>query len=162
MEIAIAMLVLTALGTLGAYLFIRYSRRGPAERSEYARRRPLNTHEQALYWRLVKTLPDHVILAQVAMKRCIASRGPNAEILARESLDFVVCNKSMRMVAAIEIEDNAHARSEYREKVREIKEEALDAAGIRLITCSSQSLLSEAYISMEFNNHSSLMARLVA
>ncbi len=161
MDASTATLIVIALGISGACYFY-WTRRRAVEQSDYARRRPLNTHEQTLYWRLVNTLPEHVVLAQVAMKRCIATRGPNAEMISRESLDFVICDKSMRMIAAIEIEDDTRPASEYREKIEQIKEEALEVAGIRLIKCTPKSLLSEAYISMEFNNHSSLMARMVA
>jgi hypothetical protein len=128
--------------------------------TRYARRRPLNSHEQILYWRLAGTLPEHVVLAQVSMMRCVGARGPNIRILARENIDFVVCNKSMHIMAAIEIIDDNCPISEYRQKVRQLKEDALDAAGIRLIKCTPQTLLSEDYIAMEFNQHTNLLTDL--
>jgi hypothetical protein len=125
--------------------------------TRYARRRPLNSHEQVLYWRLAGILPEHVVLAQVSMLRCIGARGPNARVLAFEKIDFIVCTKAMHIMAAIEITDENSLLNEYRQKVQQIKEDALDAANIRLIKCTAQALLSEDYIAMEFNQHTSLI-----
>ena len=125
--------------------------------TRYARRRPLNAHEQVLYWRLAGALPDHVVLAQVSMMRCVGVRGPDVRVLAFENIDFVVCTKTMHIMAAIEITDDNRPLSEYRRKVQQVKEDALEAAGIRLIKCTAQTLLSEDYIAMEFNQHTSLI-----
>lgn len=157
----IALSVMLLLTVAGIYAFLQWKRRS-AEKHEYHRRRPLNTYEQAMYWRLVNMLPQHVILAQVAMNRCIATQGKSSDLFANQHLDFVVCTKSMKVVAAIEIADESRPASDYRKKMDELKEEALEMAGIRLLKCSSRSLLTEAYIAMEFNNHSSLMFTRIA
>ncbi|HYD80173.1 MAG TPA: DUF2726 domain-containing protein [Paucimonas sp.] len=150
MEPAKAALIIFSLLAIGAVVAYLKSRKSPDDHHAYVRRRPMKSYEQALYWRLVKTLPEHVVLAQVAMKKCVSTKGPNAAALAHESLDFVICNKAMRILAVIEIEDESRPMSDYRQKVEQLKEEALDAAGINLIKCSPTGLLSEAYIAMEF------------
>jgi hypothetical protein len=119
---------------------------------EYARRCPLKSCEQTLYWRLAKMLPNHVVLVQFPMSRCVSIKGANAASLARESLDFVICSRSMRIIAVIEIEDESRGLSDHRLKIEWLKEEALAGAGIRLIKCSPTGLLSEGYIAMELNS----------
>jgi hypothetical protein len=127
----------------------------------YKRRRPLNAPEQVLYWRLIKLLPDDVVLAQVKMSRCIGVKGPPFGLLSRESLDFVICNKAMRIIAAIELQDQ-DIRSPRRQNINRIKEEALQSAGIKLIKWPISPLPSEAYIVMEFNSNSLDITRLAA
>ena len=124
----------------------------------------MGTAEQAMYWRLVKSLPDHVVLAKVALNRCVGVKGPAFDILSRESLDFVICNKAMQIIAAIELEDQ-NAPSESRQNADQMKENALDIVGIKLLKWSASPLPSEAYITMEFNNNhnnSISMTRLAA
>lgn len=157
MLIAATGLMLIILLTLVAGIY-RYKLESSVQiPTRYARRRPLNSHEQILYWRLADALPNHVVLAQVSMMRCVGVRGPNARVLALENIDFVVCTKTMHIMAAIEITDENRPLNEYRRKVQQIKEDALEAAGIRLIKCTEQTLLSEDYIAMEFNQHTSLI-----
>ncbi len=123
-----------------------------AQESTYRKRRPLSTIEQAMYWRLLKALPDHVVLPKVALNRCIGVKGPAFDILSRESLDFVVCNKAMRIVAAIELE-YANEASESRRNANKMKEDALEIVGIPLLQWPASPLPSEAFIAMEFNNN---------
>jgi hypothetical protein len=143
--------VLSAASTAFAYARMKNASIAP---TEYARRRPLKSCELTLYWRLVKMLPNHVVLVQVAMSRCVSIKGRNAAILARESLDFVICNRAMRIIAVIEIEDESRPLNDHRLKIAWLKEEALAGAGIRLIKCSPTGLLSEGYIAMELGNDS--------
>ena len=112
--ILIAVSVSAALGAL--LLHLRSKRAGEGE--AYVRRRPLKSHEQTLYWRLVNALPDHVVLAQVAMNRCLTMRGPHALVLGRETLDFVLCNRAMRILAVIEVEDASRPLADRRAHVR--------------------------------------------
>lgn len=145
-------LVLVLLLSIAAALFVYWKSQRVTEEASYACRRPLKSYEQALYWRLVKTLPDHVILAQITMNRCVTIRGPHAATLAKESLDFVICNSAMRILAVIEIEDESRPITDQRQKIELLKEQALNVAGIKVVKCSPKSLLSEGYITMEFNS----------
>jgi hypothetical protein len=155
----IVLIAVSASAALGALILHLRSKRA-VEEEAYVRRRPLKSYEQTLYWRLVNALPDHVVLAQVAMNRCITMRGPHASTLGRETLDFVLCNRAMRIQAVIEVEDESLPVADHRAKIRQLKEEALAIAGIRFIRCSPNSLLSEGYITMEFKSETA--ARLAA
>lgn len=162
MDMTRIVLLILAMLALGAFLVHMKIKKDSVKESVYARRRPLNSYEQAMYWRLIKALPDRIILAQVAMNRCISAKGPAAAIIACESLDFVICNKAMRILGAIELEDDNHPITEHRQKANQIKEEALEIAGIKLIRCTTSALPSEGYIAMEFRDHSHSETRLAA
>jgi hypothetical protein len=150
--ITIALILACILAAASAVFAYARAKRTSGLETEYARRRPLKSCEQTLYWRLLKMLPNHVVLVQVAMSRCVSIKGPNASTLARESLDFVICNRAMRIVAVIEIEDESRSLSDHRQKIEWLKEEAIAGAGIRLLKCSPTGLLSEGYIAMELGN----------
>lgn len=162
METTKMILLLATTCALLAVLTYLLLKRDSSQASVYARRRPLSSNEQAMYWRLVKTLPECVVLAQVAMRRCIGTKGPELETIAHESLDFVVCNKAMHIIAVLELENTDHPASEYRQKADWIKEKALEKAGIKLIRCPSNALLSEARIAMEFQENALIPSRLAA
>src|SRR5690348_5568166 len=69
-HLALLLLLLSAVTAIGAAIVsFRMRSADNAEDPAFARRRPLKSCEQALYWRLIKTLPEHVILAQIAMSR---------------------------------------------------------------------------------------------
>ncbi|MCX8146832.1 MAG: DUF2726 domain-containing protein, partial [Azovibrio sp.] len=60
-------------------------------------KKPLSQPEQVLYFRLVKALPEHIILAQVQLSRLLGvKKGNNYQAwlnrINRMSADFVVCN----------------------------------------------------------------------
>ena len=82
------------------------------------KRRLLTQPEQVLYHRLVKSLPNHVVLAQVQMSRVLGVKKGfrfhewNNRI-NRMSYDFVICDKAATVIAAIELDDKSH-ESEHR------------------------------------------------
>jgi hypothetical protein len=163
METAKMILLLVATCALLAVLtYLTLKKEALQAPTSYTRRRPLSSYEQAMYWRLIRTLPEYVVLAQVAMRRCIGTKGPELATIAHENLDFVVCNKAMHIIAVLEIENSDHSVSEYRQKTDRIKKEALEKAGIKLIQCSSNALLSEARIAMEFQDGALIPPRLAA
>ena len=49
-----------------------------------------------------------------------------------KSLDFLVCNKALEIVAGIEIDDRSHSRVD-RKRADATKNQAMEAAGIKLI-----------------------------
>jgi hypothetical protein len=158
MKLLLLFLAVLAISAIYAYLKLQ---KKPVQASSYKRRRPLNTMQQAMYWRLVKMLPDYVVLPQVAMSRCVGIRGPALDILCRKSLDFVICDKAMQIVAVIELE-NRNKPSADRNDTDRIKVEAIGMAGIRLIKWPARPLPSEAFIVMEFTNQLMGDARLAA
>jgi very-short-patch-repair endonuclease len=112
--------------------------------------KPLTLVEQTLYWRLIASLPEHVVLAQVQLSRfMLVKRVDKAQSwrnrIDRKSVDFLVCDKSFRVVAAIELDDSSHERTD-RKKADNDKDAALTSAGIRLIRWKTKSLPDAAAI----------------
>jgi hypothetical protein len=87
-------------------------------------KRLLTQPEQVLYHRLVKSLPNHVVLAQVQMSRVLGVKKGfrfhewNNRI-NRMSYDFVICDKAATVIAAIELDDKSHEKGGPQRKRRE-------------------------------------------
>jgi hypothetical protein len=148
MTIIAAILFAAAIG--GGLFYL--NRRRMAQPSTFKRRRPLSSAEQTLYWRLVNMLPDHVVLPQVPFTRCLVIKGPALEILRTERLDFVICSKSMQVLAAIELVPDKED-TPRREKYNLLLDEAFCQAGIRLIRWPANPVPSEAFIAMELDQY---------
>jgi len=109
--------------------------------------------EQALYHRLVRALPDHIVLAQVQVSRVLGVKKGfrfhewNNRI-NRLSYDFVICTKESAVVAAIELDDKSH-EAESRVRTDAKKDKATQDAGIRMIRWSVSAMPSEAVIREE-------------
>jgi very-short-patch-repair endonuclease len=113
-------------------------------------KKPLTQPEQILYHRIVKSLPECIVLAQVQVSRVLGVKKGfrfhewNNRI-NRLSLDYVICSKDSTVIAAIELDDSSHNRQERQETDRR-KERALKSAGITLIRWSVKSLPNEQEI----------------
>jgi hypothetical protein len=107
-------------------------------------KRLLTQPEQVLYHRLVKALPDHVVLAQVQMSRVLGVKKGfrfhewNNRI-NRMSYDFVICDKAATVIAAIELDDKSHEGERGIENDAK-KSKATTDAGLRLIRWHVKSL----------------------
>ncbi|HXF67265.1 MAG TPA: DUF2726 domain-containing protein [Burkholderiales bacterium] len=103
-----------------------------------ARERLLGETEAPLYRLLRAELPDHEIFAQVPLGAVVgvpeglggAERERRLQWLARHRLDFVVCDRSFRIVAAVELEAPGGAEEAG---ARRLRAECLEAAGVRLV-----------------------------
>jgi uncharacterized protein DUF2726 len=118
-------------------------------------KRLLTQPEQVLYHRLVKSLPNHVVLAQVQMSRVLGVKKGfrfhewNNRI-NRMSYDFVICDKAATVIAAVELDDKSHERDDRRETDAK-KSKATTDAGVRLIRWNVKSLPDEQTIQRELN-----------
>jgi hypothetical protein len=116
-------------------------------------KRPLTQPEQVLYHRLIRALPEHIVLAQVQVSRVLGvKKGSNFHEwnnrINRLSYDFVVCGKDATVIAAIELDDKSH-ESSSRAKTDEKKSKATADAGLRLIRWHVRSLPNEDAIRTE-------------
>ena len=96
---------------------------------------------ETLIYLLLKTgIPDHEIFANVSLAAVIGVAGGGHEReqqlrrLSQYQVDFVVCDKSMRVVAAVEVES---AADPLPAGDRRFKEECLKSGGVRLIRIDS-------------------------
>jgi hypothetical protein len=122
---------------LFASLALRALKRQRHEEGEwpFATQKPLSQVEQALYFRLVQTLPDQVVLAQVPLVSFLRVRKGEKwyEWYARiseRSVDFLICDRDFGIVAAIELDDRD---GPSRTKGDVAKNRALAAARVPLV-----------------------------
>jgi hypothetical protein len=108
---------------------------------EFTRKSPLLPKAEALlYYVLRAGLPDHEVFARLALADmvepapAVAGYDPVQRLrqLALQRVDFVVCDRSLEVIAAIVIERGGAADAADAEN-RRILEESLGAAGIRLL-----------------------------
>lgn len=124
-------------------------------------KRLLTQPEQVLYHRLVKSLPNHVVLAQVQMSRVLGvKRGFRFHEwnnrINRMTYDFVICDKAATVIAAIELDDKSH-ESERRIESDAKKGKATADAGLRLIRWHVKSLPDELTIQRELSASHALL-----
>jgi hypothetical protein len=125
-------------------------------------KKPLTQPEQILYHRLIKALPEHMVLAQVQVSRVLGvKKGSNFNEwnnrINRLSYDFVICSKDSTVLAAIELDDKSH-ESKGRAVTDERKNKATADAGLRLIRWHVKALPDEAAIQSELRGAASTPA----
>lgn len=113
-------------------------------------KKPLSGPEQVLYFRLCKTLPEHIVLAQVSLSRILGVKKGNNfgewfNRINRMSADFVICSKDSTVVAVIELDDSSHEKAD-RQVSDAKKDRALSSAGIRIIRWKVKSMPDEVAI----------------
>ncbi len=108
-----------------------------------ARERFLGRAETLLYYLLKTGLPGYEVFANVSLAAVISASGSGHEReqqlrrLAQYRLDFVVCDKSMRIIAVVEV-DSAVAALGAGEQ--QFKADCLKRAGIRLVRVNPAAL----------------------
>ena len=133
--IAIVALVVVAALVAAA---LRRSKDGANEgKWPFFAKKPLSPPEQVLYFRLVRALPDQIVLAQVQLSRILGvKKGDNYQSwlnrINQLSADFVVCAKDATVLAVVELDDASH-QSERRREADRRKSRAFEAAGLKLI-----------------------------
>lgn len=111
----------------------------------------LTGNEREFYGRICRALPEHTVLAQVAMGALIEVDQALAdqefavrEKFARKIVDFVVCDRQMRVVALIELDDRTHDAEKDR-----ARDAMTAAAGYRTLRWDSRAKPTEAQIRAE-------------
>jgi very-short-patch-repair endonuclease len=109
-----------------------------------AKRQLLSERERALYQRLIQSLPNHIVLAQVQFLQVINfQRGRRTHAILNRisqlSLDFLILNPDTSIIAAVELDDATHTR-ENRRQADARKSHALQSAGIPMIRWNANSL----------------------
>ena len=107
MKTAFALFLFAIAAAVAFFIYARTQRANGNGAMDVAARRPLSRLEQVLYGRLVRALPDHVVLAQVAYSQILAvHRGGDSRALRnrfdRLVADFVVCRRDFVVVAVID------------------------------------------------------------
>lgn len=119
-------------------------------------KRPLLTApEQILYLRLIDALPGQIVMTQVQLCRLFdIERGPQWQTwfnrTSQKSVDFVICTKDFRTIAAIELDEKSHDAAN-RKKADADKDTALNAAGIKVIRWTVNNMPDRFEIARQLN-----------
>lgn len=72
-------------------------------------KKPLTKNEQPMYFRLIESFPELIVLAQVSFSALMSSTATaSRNKYDRKTADFVLCTKSFDVVAVIELDDASH------------------------------------------------------
>lgn len=131
-------LFMVFLLAIGALVFWAVARNQAAQRSRSGfvdkpkARPPLTAREQAMYNRLVQTLPDLVVLPQVSFGALLTARTRAARSsFSRKIADFVVCDRSFKVVAVVAFGGDKSSKAKSQ---RDLDREALLVeAGYRVL-----------------------------
>lgn len=113
----------------------------PQELRPYVSKNPLTPTEALLYHRLIKTLPEYVVLAQVQLSSFLKVDETQTNYqnylkwfgyISQQSVDFLICRKDFSIVVAIELDDKSHNSANAIERDNK-KTNNLDAAKVPLI-----------------------------
>ena len=113
-------------------------RYAPDEEWPFEKRRLITDTELILFHRLREALPDHYIFTQVQLSQLVSiKKGHSFQMwfarISRMSVDFVITDKSLNTIAAVELDDKSHYDDEQRHAADLKKDKVITAAGIRII-----------------------------
>ncbi|MBC7787021.1 MAG: DUF2726 domain-containing protein [Methylophilaceae bacterium] len=107
----------------------------------YVSKKPLTRTETIFYHRLVETLPEFIVLAQVQLSSFlkvdrVQTNNKNFSKwfnpISQQSIDFLICTKDFNIVAAVELDDKTHLKIKAKERDNK-KNNNLEAAKVPLI-----------------------------
>lgn len=144
--------VAAALAALaGAWLLYRRRRHSQILTEWALTTRPLFNPQERLCFRLLRdALPHHLVLAKVPLVRFCRPVDQSQvrywhELLGSIYVSFVVCAPNGRVLAALDIDSTHRAPSR---RVATIKQEVLQACGIRYVKCRAEQFPSVAELQM--------------
>ena len=82
----------------------------------------VTANEQAMYWRLCDDFPhpEYIVMPQVAFSALLSSRkAADRNRYNRKRADFVICNKSFKTLAIVELDDATHKGNENEDAGRD-------------------------------------------
>lgn len=124
---AIAAVILAAL----VLAVIAKGTKGQAGGERPRRKMPLTDREQAMFNRLTQSLPDSVVMPQVAFSALLTARARQTRnTFDRKVADFVICDRAFQVLAIVELDDKSHAGKEARDARRD---QILSDSGYRVI-----------------------------
>ena len=92
---------------------------------------PLTKHEQLMFFRLQEALPKLIVLSQVSFGALLTAQARGVRnTFDRKRADFVICDKSFKVLAVIELDDSSH---DGREEQDANRDKLLTDAGYRVL-----------------------------
>jgi hypothetical protein len=95
---------------------------GKKARGRFGKRALATANEQGMFWRLVECFPqpEHVVLMQVSFGALLtAKEGASRYSFSQKRADFVLTDKSFKVLAVIELDDSSHKGQEDRDAQRD-------------------------------------------
>ena len=134
---------------------------GEVDEWPFYSKKPLSDVEQILYHRIVKALPDHIILAQVSLSRFLGVKKGNKfnvwfNKINRLTADYVVCSKSFDILGVIELDDKSHERAKNKANDNK-KDKALHSAGIKVVRWHVKTMPDDATIQAMFEEKGAVL-----
>ncbi len=92
---------------------------------------PLTEREQSMFFRLREALPEMVVLSQVSFSALLSAKERETRnTFNRKYADFVICERSFKVVAVVELDDASHRGNEENDSNRDL---LLTKAGYRVV-----------------------------
>jgi very-short-patch-repair endonuclease len=115
------LIAVAVLGVLAAAVAAKAKGKTQGTSGEAVRRKhALTDREQAMYFRLRDSFPDHVVLAQVAFSALLTAKTTSTRnTFDRKVADFVLFNKAFEVIAAIELDDASHKGKRTKDAARD-------------------------------------------
>lgn len=108
-ELAIAFVVLAVVAVLISAAMKKQRVAGRKATGLLTRKAPLTEREQSMYFRLTQSMPETIVLAQVAFSALLDTKDkPTRGTFDRKTADFVVCSKAFDVIAVVELDDSSH------------------------------------------------------
>lgn len=122
----------------------------------FQKRKLITETEQILFERLREALPEYHIFTQVQLSQLVnIKKGHSFKLwfaqISRMSVDFVVTDKELNTIAAIELDDKTHYLDEDRHQADSKKDKVLTAAGVRVIRWRCEIMPTKEQIKLNFD-----------
>lgn len=134
------------IGLIGVEWLKKISKENTPEKLPYLPKKTLlHEEEQKVFFRLIEAMPEYYVMAQVRLadiveiKKGASNRQAWKNKISQKSVDFVIIDKSTKVLACIEFDGKTHER-EDRQKADGSKDAALNAAGIPIIRIQANKL----------------------
>ena len=128
----------------------------------YVSKSPLTQTETIFYHRLVESLPEFIVLAQVQLSSFLKvdkAQTNNKNFykwftpISQQSIDFLICSKDFTIVAAVELDDKTHLKIKAKERDNK-KNDNLEAAKVPLIRWHAEAMPKSEEIKQAFLKYS--------
>jgi hypothetical protein len=122
MSVYLLLILALVLVLAGAWVAARTRRKNAAEQGGFSKRPVATANEQAMYWRLAATFPapEYVLLAQVGFGALLTAKGGSSRYsFSQKIADFVLLDKTFKVLAIIELDDSSHRGREGKDARRD-------------------------------------------
>lgn len=106
----------------GAFLAARARSNNAVRKGTFTKRTIASANEQMMYWRLVSAFPapEYVVLTQVSFGALLTAKGGASRYsFSQKIADFVLLDKTFKVLSVIELDDSSHRGREGKDASRD-------------------------------------------